>query len=816
MADTAGIDRDNNPSAGLPDFSYPTGVVLFPAPFTGIQVDDQVSCNLYPGKTFSCTSVSTYKDYAGTVWVSVYLAGFNWPSGSTRQTSATFSRAASSRSVQDNYVVAQAVTPGDNDHPVNVLPLKFVTGLVPGDVLSFLPTPTRTQGGSFTVADIDPVYNDVITADPISIPLQVNDPLVWDQQTEGQMVFQGFHDIIIKANNIAPTDLSRFQAMVAPDPVLTWIAPKVSLGDSDLIYCPHDLVPNLSGIDIATANGAMISGTPETSWTGADTYVAHVDWTRQLTAAPASLMTDQSATLAPNAWPTNRNGALQNLPNWNLSDIQTAWSGTALQTLVHDYSGQRRILTTWNGSSVTVTAFTWTGSAWSAGTALGWSGAPPNCGIPFPPVPSSLGTGSAILYLDNSGCLRLMFGASAASLALTAAQQGGLLVQTPFGAYLVTANGYGLITWTGSALALNWQPLTTAGIWLLPTTFCALDTHNCYCLAVVQTWDSSSAKYTYAVWVYHLAAVPIAPTTAAPAVAVTASISGSAALLNVTAASGQIRQNMLVSTGNLQVPPSLYVVAQASGEPGGSGIYNLSQATVDVPSGPMALSFGGPYPSVLEDPELISSSIPSVIKAVKDPTSARIFGLIGSRMFQISKVSSGIVERLCVDGLSVQQLVENLAMIQNAYVCPLPDGVLHIVSRNLQETPTDLAVQVLSSKIYMASEYFISQVNVAGATDDVYAEQAGPLGGLTLEIDSQLLTTRSQCRAVAASYLRFFGSGKKCREDEWTWTGTGAAPWESLLPGQTVTINGGAAKYYVVGLDYSLMECKATVKLLEV
>jgi hypothetical protein len=198
-------------------------------------------------------------------------------------------------------------------------------------------------------------------------------------------------------------------------------------------------------------------------------------------------------------------------------------------------------------------------------------------------------------------------------------------------------------------------------------------------------------------------------------------------------------------------PNSLYIVSQASGAPGGIGNYNLSQAIIALGSQAMSLSLGGSYPSILENPELISGSIPSVITAVKDPSATRIFGLIGSRMFQISTTASSCIERFCVDGMTTQQLIENVTMIQNAYVCPLPDGQLHIVSRNLNETPINVEVVVLSSKEYMASEYFISQVNVSGSDDSIYAEQAGLLGGLTLEIDNPFVTTVSQARAVAAS-----------------------------------------------------------------
>jgi len=817
-------DGSNDSGAGLTNLTFPVGVVLFPAPYSNIQVGDVVTCSAVAGN-FTCSNVSDYTDpTSGIAYKAIHLTGFSWPalavpaSGlaaltATSRQSATFTRAASALSIQSNYVVAQNVLASTSAAPVNVIPLTYVTGLVPGDTLVFTPTPTRPSGGSFTVADVDSILNNAITVDPVSVALFANDPLTFDDTTASQVVFQNFNDVIVKANDLSTTDLSRFNPMVAPDPVLTWIAPRVTLGTTGVIYCPQNLQPNLTGVDIATANNAMISGTPESGWTGASSFIARVNWTDQLTAAPSSLMTDLSASLAPNAWPSNRNGALERSPAYALTEVQTAYNGTAIQTIVHDYSGMRRILTTLSGSTVTATSYTWNGSTWSGSTVRTWTGAAPNCGVPFPPVPSSLGSGASILYLDNTNVLRIMFGTSSASLALNAAQKSSLLVQTAYGAYLVSQTGYGLITWTGSALVLNWQPLTMAGIWLLPTTFTALDANDVYVLAVVQTWDSASAKYAYGVYDYHLAAVPVAPATAAPDVVITASISGSS--LIVTATSATITANMLLSTTNVNLPNTLYIISQASGTPGGIGTYNLSAST-STGSSTMTLSLGGSYPSILDDPEMICSGIPSIITAIKDPSSSRIFGLIGSRMFQISKVSSGVIERYCVDGMTAQQLIENVAMIQNAYVCPLPDGQLHIVSRNQSESAVNVTVVILKSKTVLASEYFISQVNVSGDDDAIYAQQAGALGGLTLEIDNAFLTTCSQCRAVAASYLQFFGSGKPVVDQEWTWTGTGAAPWETFVPSQTITVNGLPQLYLVVGLDYSLMEPKATVKLLEI
>jgi hypothetical protein len=819
----------NNSSAGLYNLSFPAGEVLFPAPFNNIQVGDTVLCSTVPGG-FTCTNVAPFTDSAGKQWVVVYLSGFIWPAipvsqmgvaqgdyaaylTSNATETSTFTRLPSSTSVQGNYVVAQSVTASTSNNEVRVIPLTFVTGLVPGDVLEFVPTPTRPQGASFTIADVDSILNNIITVDPVAINLQGNDPLIFSSKTMGQMVFTSFADVLVKANTLGGTDLSRFNAMVAPDPVLTWIAPRATYGYTSVIYCPNNIVPNLTGIDIATANGAMLSGTPEGGWSGSPRFVQNVDWTRQLTKPPSSLMLDQTALLAPNAWPNNRNGTLENSPNYALTEAQTAFNGTALQTIVHDYPGRRRIVTSLVGSAVFAKQYTWSGGAWSAASPLDWDGPPPNCGIPFPPVAGLLGSGSAILYLDNTNVLRLMYGLCPGSLTLSRAQAGGLLVSTPYGCYLVSQNGYGLITWTGNNLSLNWQPLKTAGIWLLPTTFVAMDKHNVYCLVAVQEWDSASAAYTYSTYLYHLAAVPIPPAASSPGVSIVGMVQGDC--LTVSETGGRIQSNQILTVNNATTPNTVFIVSQTGGTPGGPGTYQLSQAIDSLPSQTMNLSFGGAYPSILEKPELICGSIPSVIMAAKDPSSARIFGLCGSRMFQISRVASGVIERFCVDGMTCQQLIEYVAMIQNAYVCPLADGHLHIISRNLQETAIDLAVTILSCKEYLASEYFISQVNVSGAGDNIYAEQAGLMGGLTLEIDNPFLTTVSQCRAVAASYLAFFGSGRPSVELEVTYTGTGIPPWESLLPSQTVTVNGGTTEYYVLGLEYSLMDYKATLKLLQ-
>lgn len=215
--------------------------------------------------------------------------------------------------------------------------------------------------------------------------------------------------------------------------------------------------------------------------------------------------------------------------------------------------------------------------------------------------------------------------------------------------------------------------------------------------------------------------------------------------------------------------------------------------------------------------EKISDGSPRIAMAFKDPAKNRIIGLVGSRLFQIGNTMSEVVERYSAEGLNAAQLIENVCMIHNAMAIPRPDGVLEIVSRTFSETPANVNVIIESETKSRISEYFFSQVNVSGATEDIWAyANSDNVGGTTYQIlDHPFISTTSQCRAIALAYAEYFGHERKMVDQSWTFTGGNIAPWETLNPYQRVIINGIAIEYYIIKLTYSLKDYSCKVTLLE-
>lgn len=215
--------------------------------------------------------------------------------------------------------------------------------------------------------------------------------------------------------------------------------------------------------------------------------------------------------------------------------------------------------------------------------------------------------------------------------------------------------------------------------------------------------------------------------------------------------------------------------------------------------------------------ELIFAGIPIIAMSFRDPVKNRIIGILGGRLFQISNEMATTIERYSAEGLNAAQLIENVCMIQNAIIVPSPTGTLRIVSRYNSEAATNITIDQVSFTSNRLSEKFYSQVNVSGSDETIFASAFGMEGGSTFEMeDHPFITTTSQARAIAVSYISFFGSMRKMETQEWAWQAGGRAPWEDLQPMQKITINGDPKEWYVVGVTYSLKKPSAKVTLLEV
>jgi hypothetical protein len=218
--------------------------------------------------------------------------------------------------------------------------------------------------------------------------------------------------------------------------------------------------------------------------------------------------------------------------------------------------------------------------------------------------------------------------------------------------------------------------------------------------------------------------------------------------------------------------------------------------------------------------EKITNGYPRLAMVVRDPsTSARLIGLFGGRLFQVSATLPTTIERIRPTGMSGAELVEFVAQAINAQVVPLPTGYVQLVGR-AQPTGAPTAISVDRVKILQRriSENFFSVVRVSGMPQDVYQDAYGATnGGTALEISNQpCIWSDGGAYALASIYASFFGVPRRKEIHTWFYDDANAAPpWESLMPWTVITVNGSAKNWLYTGLSYDLVKGEAEVTLLE-
>jgi len=397
-----------------------------------------------------------------------------------------------------------AVAVGSASAPVYRIYLDSTTPILVGDELDLKTQSDRSALTTFKVADVDSASSCIYTEDSIGQTLNVGDKLYFSEASNKQVVMTPARELIGQSNTVGSCDFSRFAAPTVSSPVLSPLPFRVSTGvAADVLYSPQDMQPGLTGLQIQGAGTTLgYTGTPEAGWT-AGTWTPYVCWTNQLATAPVRLMPDLSKTLAPNVgW---RNISLTT--NW-ISRIHNDGSDTyvplvtdtlAQQVICHDYVGFRRWLFTRVSSTITVANATWNGTTWTTGTVQTCAVIPQEA-VPWPSIASSLGTGSAVLILDSTYYLRILYGATAPTPLLLPSAIGSVarLVQTIAGIYVVTPTGYGRVTVTNGVIALAYVdiPVDNGTLNLLPNTLTALDSTHLFCMASMVYVDPSSSEVT--------------------------------------------------------------------------------------------------------------------------------------------------------------------------------------------------------------------------------------------------------------------------------------------------------------------------------
>jgi hypothetical protein len=224
--------------------------------------------------------------------------------------------------------------------------------------------------------------------------------------------------------------------------------------------------------------------------------------------------------------------------------------------------------------------------------------------------------------------------------------------------------------------------------------------------------------------------------------------------------------------------------------------------------------------------ERVLEGAPRTCGAFRDPSQAeRVIGHCGGRMFQVAKKlpEAYALERFKPTGMKAQELIEHVAQVMNAVVYPTPDGVLHVVSRNLSESPIDLTIPACQVTETRAWEHRYTYVRVAGTEGEMYRDvpaqgEAASTGGQVLEMEGHpLIWSLSGCEAMARNFFAWFSPVRRYQTRIWPWADPSTpAPWESLPPLATVRLNGEPTKWLVLGLDDKRTEGEAKAKLLEV
>jgi hypothetical protein len=215
--------------------------------------------------------------------------------------------------------------------------------------------------------------------------------------------------------------------------------------------------------------------------------------------------------------------------------------------------------------------------------------------------------------------------------------------------------------------------------------------------------------------------------------------------------------------------------------------------------------------------DFIVSSIPRATLMLRSPVSQDVFGVMGSRLFQVATRLPDTVDRFTSTNQTATAILEFVAAMTNSVAIPLPSGILKFYSRGFTSSVTNLVVDVVSTTEARWNKHLADCVVIKGFDSCVgVAVSATQKAGLTISYSNETwIRNSSQARAIAQSYLAFFEKPRHEVEQEW-YSEAVPMPFEGLAPMQVISINGGATHYYLTGLTINYETCTAKASLLEV
>jgi hypothetical protein len=213
----------------------------------------------------------------------------------------------------------------------------------------------------------------------------------------------------------------------------------------------------------------------------------------------------------------------------------------------------------------------------------------------------------------------------------------------------------------------------------------------------------------------------------------------------------------------------------------------------------------------------ICTNISRTTMMVKSPVNEDILGFMGSRLFTISTSLSNTVERFTVINQTASSIIEFITTMTNTVASPTPNGILKLISRGYNGTPTNINIDMVSIKTNRWNQHLTDCVVIKGSNASVkgVAVSSTQQSGMTISYQNDMwIKNGSQAQGIANAYLSFFQVPRHEVEQVW-FSNTYPAIWESLQPLQILTINGGTTQYYLTGLSINYQTQTATAQLLE-
>jgi hypothetical protein len=222
--------------------------------------------------------------------------------------------------------------------------------------------------------------------------------------------------------------------------------------------------------------------------------------------------------------------------------------------------------------------------------------------------------------------------------------------------------------------------------------------------------------------------------------------------------------------------------------------------------------------------EKIAEGVPTVLGCMRDPSKpGRIVGHYGGSLFQIDTQRPWCIERWTPSGMTCSEALEHIGQVFAAIPAPDAVGVMHMRSRGATPTPTNYNVDQIKVDTTWGWKDYYSIVRVTSSDGTFYYDAAAQnaagvyqQGGKLMTVSNQpMIWSLSGAAGMAAGLIAWFGTNRGSSKQSWFYPDpTGAAPWESILPFDRITINGGTQAYRVMSLDIDYVAGACEIDLL--